>query len=712
MTGNNKVWRAPVAGLASVAMLATLGVSAMTANAATTEFTFKVDGGLEFDPAYTSAAVTVEDATTATVEDQNNNGRIDKDDVTAAEQALTSESTAIYQVTGWESDGNLVATDQASDPQSTATTVNARYDRKNSVYEVNFVNANGTPSGIPSTYVTKSQPKLASWQFPTDSSPTDGMLLTGFVAYNQNGNPVVDSSTDLSKYVDNNSHTVKLAKQIATSTYVTFSHEDWGSGQWTLSDPNNTDTPFIQYGEDFVIEVIDGQSLADMGVEAMPQAATTNGNQTQVTSRWSAKNDKDSEFKLSDPVHVQAGGTTLKPNYGVTTGYTIQFQMNDSDESAAPATQFVAAGKLATEPTATKKDGKNVKYTLDGWYDGTTKFDFSKAPTKNVTLHPVFKVSAVRVLFDPNYGKEPVAEKWFQTGDYFEAPAYEREGYKLDGWKYSADGTHFYDAPLGKKVTVYGTGDDDAYLQWIKSSGEGTSDSGQLEAGRTYVASWSELDPEETLTQVENYVDSKHAAEYYTADSYDQYLKSFEDYLAKKKDFKKDAYTEAEYQELLSDLKDMQAKLVEVGDTELYRVYNPNNGDHYFTTNSTEADRLVKLGWKAEGAPYKVCKDRTEYGAETVHHNFGTAVWSVYNPNTGEHLLTFEAEADALANKGWVKENLKFYTVQNGSQDVVRVYNPNTSGPAHLYTKMSEASILAGKGWIIDNNAKPVFTLD
>ena len=33
MTGNNKVWRAPVAGLASVAMLATLGVTVMTANA-------------------------------------------------------------------------------------------------------------------------------------------------------------------------------------------------------------------------------------------------------------------------------------------------------------------------------------------------------------------------------------------------------------------------------------------------------------------------------------------------------------------------------------------------------------------------------------------------------------------------------------------------------------------------------------------------------
>ena len=34
MTGNNKVWRMPVACLASVAMLATVGVGAMTATAA------------------------------------------------------------------------------------------------------------------------------------------------------------------------------------------------------------------------------------------------------------------------------------------------------------------------------------------------------------------------------------------------------------------------------------------------------------------------------------------------------------------------------------------------------------------------------------------------------------------------------------------------------------------------------------------------------
>lgn len=59
-----------------------------------------------------------------------------------------------------------------------------------------------------------------------------------------------------------------------------------------------------------------------------------------------------------------------------------------------------------------------------------------------------------------------------------------------------------------------------------------------------------------------------------------------------------------------------------------------------------------------------------------------------------------------------MNEGIKFYTVQNGSASVVRVYNPNTNGPAHLYTDASEANGLAKIGWSIDNGGAPVFTLD
>ncbi|OZG57081.1 Listeria-Bacteroides repeat domain, partial [Bifidobacterium myosotis] len=61
MTGNTKVWRAPLAGLASVAMIATMGVAASTANAATdyvypgVTVTLDANGGSFTNSSYTTA---------------------------------------------------------------------------------------------------------------------------------------------------------------------------------------------------------------------------------------------------------------------------------------------------------------------------------------------------------------------------------------------------------------------------------------------------------------------------------------------------------------------------------------------------------------------------------------------------------------------------------------------------------------------------------
>ena len=37
-----------------------------------------------------------------------------------------------------------------------------------------------------------------------------------------------------------------------------------------------------------------------------------------------------------------------------------------------------------------------------------------------------------------------------------------------------------------------------------------------------------------------------------------------------------------------------------IGEVEIYRVYNPNNGDHLLTAYWNEADKLIKAGWKDE----------------------------------------------------------------------------------------------------------------
>ena len=99
MTGNNKVWRAPVAGLASVAMLATLGVTAMTANAAGEE-TVTFDGnGLNFtvdgksQGTYTFTSGTDDDVINAT-------------DIETAAAALEGNAAGI-DVVGWYTDPDI-----------------------------------------------------------------------------------------------------------------------------------------------------------------------------------------------------------------------------------------------------------------------------------------------------------------------------------------------------------------------------------------------------------------------------------------------------------------------------------------------------------------------------------------------------------------------------------------------------------------------------
>ena len=91
--------------------------------------------------------------------------------------------------------------------------------------------------------------------------------------------------------------------------------------------------------------------------------------------------------------------------------------------------------------------------------------------------------------------------------------------------------------------------------------------------------------------------------------------------------------------------------------------------------------------------------------------NLGDVIYSVYNPNTGEHLLVGQAEAESLATVGWNNEGAVFAAPQGATKDVYRVYNPNTTGPAHVYVGKAEANGLIKLGWRWDNNAKPVYKL-
>lgn len=119
----------------------------------------------------------------------------------------------------------------------------------------------------------------------------------------------------------------------------------------------------------------------------------------------------------------------------------------------------------------------------------------------------------------------------------------------------------------------------------------------------------------------------------------------------------------------------------------IYRLYNPNSGEHFYTSSSAERDGLVVLGWKAEGlawyAPLK-----------------GEPVYRLYNPNASDHhYTTSKIEKDNLVKLGWKDEGSGW--LSGGETPIYRVYNPNAKkAGAHHYTlSKNEQQHLVSLGW-------------
>lgn len=84
----------------------------------------------------------------------------------------------------------------------------------------------------------------------------------------------------------------------------------------------------------------------------------------------------------------------------------------------------------------------------------------------------------------------------------------------------------------------------------------------------------------------------------------------------------------------------------------MYRVYNPNSGEHFFTSAKAERDHLISLGWKDEGIGW--------YSDEAK----GTPVYRAYNPNekaNNHHYTANAAEDKYLIRIGWHDEGIAWY---------------------------------------------------
>lgn len=117
------------------------------------------------------------------------------------------------------------------------------------------------------------------------------------------------------------------------------------------------------------------------------------------------------------------------------------------------------------------------------------------------------------------------------------------------------------------------------------------------------------------------------------------------------------------------------------------RLYNPNSGEHFYTSNTYERDNLQRAGWHYEGIGWN---------APTS----GSPVYRLYNPNVGDHHYTLNAaERDTLKRAGWRYEGVSWYSPNSGIP-LYRLYNPNARTGTHHYTMLvSERDHLKRVGW-------------
>lgn len=140
---------------------------------------------------------------------------------------------------------------------------------------------------------------------------------------------------------------------------------------------------------------------------------------------------------------------------------------------------------------------------------------------------------------------------------------------------------------------------------------------------------------------------------------------------------------------------------VQVG-TEIYRLYNPNSGEHFFTSSLQETRTLIKAGWTDEGYAWTAPVDNPD----ELYNIMSIPVYRLYNPNAGDHHYTIDKnETDTLKKAGWNFEGIAWYSEDNSkSEPVYRSYNPNAKAGAHHYTpNIAEFSFLISKGWKNEN---------
>ena len=127
----------------------------------------------------------------------------------------------------------------------------------------------------------------------------------------------------------------------------------------------------------------------------------------------------------------------------------------------------------------------------------------------------------------------------------------------------------------------------------------------------------------------------------------------------------------------------------EIPSVPMFRMYNPNSGEHFYTGSEEERNNLVKVGWKYEGVGFN---------APVI----GEPVYRIYEPTSGEHLYTMDrSEVYDLLNDGWNYESVAWNSAEQDEIVQYRLRNPNSNcGRYHFTSSKEERDNLISLGWI------------
>ena len=115
----------------------------------------------------------------------------------------------------------------------------------------------------------------------------------------------------------------------------------------------------------------------------------------------------------------------------------------------------------------------------------------------------------------------------------------------------------------------------------------------------------------------------------------------------------------------------------------VFRLYNPYNGEHLYTTSENEASFLASLGWKREGTAWR------SSGTKNVLREF--------NPyaTVGTHNYTLSSvEDENLGSIGWRREGIAWSSLDQASLPVEPFW---ATGPSGRWWVQRDGSYAAGR---------------